>query len=55
MAVFWSKASRGFRLMENLDFINCFEFNDSEKDDLLVGLQSNDQKKLNSKYLYDNG
>ncbi len=39
--------------MENLDFINCFELNDSEKDDLLVGLQSNDQKKLNSKYLYD--
>ena len=31
--------------MENLDFINCFELNDSEKDDLLVGLQSNDQKK----------
>ena len=44
MAVFWFKARRGFRLMENLDFINCFELNDSEKDDLLVGLQSNDQK-----------
>ena len=39
--------------MENIDFINCFEFNDREKDDLLVGLQSNEQKKLNSKYLYD--
>ena len=39
--------------MENIDFINCIEFNDSEKDDLLVGLQSNEQKKLNSKYLYD--
>ncbi len=39
--------------MNNLDFINCFDSVKDESLTVLKGLDSNTQKKINSKYFYD--
>ena len=52
MAVFWFKVGRGY-LMNNLDFLNFFDSIEDHSLTVLKGLDSKPQKKINSKYFYD--
>ena len=53
MAIFWIETCRGFKLMRNLNFINYAKDTNEDFSEILNGLQNEEQKKINSKFFYD--
>ena len=53
MAILWIKINRGLKLVSKIDYISCCEFEGDDDLDILKGLESTVQKKINSKYFYD--
>ena len=49
----WIKINRGLKLVSKIDYISCCEFEGDDDLDILKGLESTVQKKINSKYFYD--
>ena len=53
MAIFWIETCRGLKLMRNLNFINYAKDTNEDLSEILIGLQNEEQKKINSKFFYD--